>query len=188
MKRYRHKKRGTVYQSIGAATVQSSVRAIHEGDTVEVYRAEGDGALWARPTEEFHDGRFEEISPTLIDEGEIGKCFECEAELSVFCPKCNAPTPIDGEAADLATSLNTWADDLLARDASILPGDVQASIKAKGEQLRRAASYISRTAPQTGATEEEVTAALGRNSFWISAEWLISILARTNLNIVKVKP
>lgn len=54
--RFKHKKRGTTYVSIGRAEVQGS---LVEGQIAQVYQAEHDGKLWARSSEEFHDGRFE---------------------------------------------------------------------------------------------------------------------------------
>lgn len=54
---WRHKKRGTTYKVIGTAEVQAE-DCILEGDLVIVYRADSDGKLWVRPTEEFYDGRF----------------------------------------------------------------------------------------------------------------------------------
>ena len=59
--RWRHRKRGTCYQHIGLARVRSSIGSIHEGDELVIYRSESDGALWARPVPEFHDGRFEKV-------------------------------------------------------------------------------------------------------------------------------
>lgn len=58
VERYRHKKRGTVYEVIGSAELQVAGLAPDEGDHLAVYRGE-DGKLWARPYDEFHDGRFE---------------------------------------------------------------------------------------------------------------------------------
>lgn len=60
-RRWRHKKRGTVYEEIGRAELQTSEDYVVEGDTVVVYRGE-DGKLWAREALEFEDGRFEEIN------------------------------------------------------------------------------------------------------------------------------
>lgn len=60
--RYRHKKRGTVYEVIGTAELQVAGLAPDEGDYLEVYRGD-DGKLWARPFDEFHDGRFEALPP-----------------------------------------------------------------------------------------------------------------------------
>ena len=61
VERYRHKKRGTVYEVIGSAELQVAGLAPDEGDHLAVYRGE-DGKLWARPYDEFHDGRFEALS------------------------------------------------------------------------------------------------------------------------------
>lgn len=68
MRRVRHKKRGSTYEVLGEAELQISVklpqdhggRLAEEGDRITVYRGE-DGRLWARFTDEFEDGRFEEI-------------------------------------------------------------------------------------------------------------------------------
>lgn len=62
--RYRHKKRGTVYEVIGEAELQvaNTRYTPGEGDFLVVYRGE-DGKLWARWDEEFHDGRFEALPP-----------------------------------------------------------------------------------------------------------------------------
>jgi len=59
-RRFRHIKRGSTYQLIGVADLQSSFD-IHEGCLLAIYRCEADGRLWARPAVEFNDGRFEEI-------------------------------------------------------------------------------------------------------------------------------
>lgn len=60
MTRWQHVKRGTTYEEIGQARVQSD-HPIKEGDLVVVYRAEIAGVLWVRPYDEFHDGRFKKI-------------------------------------------------------------------------------------------------------------------------------
>lgn len=60
--RWKHKERGTTYERIGGALVQNSGGGrICEGDVLTVYRGE-DGQLWARPSHEFHDGRFERVT------------------------------------------------------------------------------------------------------------------------------
>ncbi|MDB5971266.1 MAG: hypothetical protein JWQ90_3716 [Hydrocarboniphaga sp.] len=56
---HRHLKRGSVYAELGRGEVQSS-REIVEGDQLVIYRAEN-GSLWARPPEEFDDGRFKPL-------------------------------------------------------------------------------------------------------------------------------
>lgn len=62
--RYRHKKRGTVYEVVGTAELQVAefINMPDEGDHLAIYRGE-DGKLWARPYNEFHDGRFEPLPP-----------------------------------------------------------------------------------------------------------------------------
>lgn len=66
----RHKKRGTTYQVLGEGKMQSedwvTDHGIEEGSRrvdglkVTIYQAE-DGGLWVRPSDEFGDGRFEEL-------------------------------------------------------------------------------------------------------------------------------
>lgn len=59
---HRHKKRGTEYQVLGDASLQTEFE-ITEGTMLRVYIGD-DGKMWARPCEEFADGRFEEIPDT----------------------------------------------------------------------------------------------------------------------------
>lgn len=60
---YRHVKRGTTYQVVGAAELQATAYNVHEGDKLTIYRGQ-DGKLWARHEDEFHDGRFEQVEGT----------------------------------------------------------------------------------------------------------------------------
>jgi hypothetical protein len=62
--RWRHKKRGTTYEVLGDARVQTE-KPLVDMDTVRVYRDVHDGSLSVRPPAEFEDGRFEAISPKL---------------------------------------------------------------------------------------------------------------------------
>lgn len=57
---HRHKARGSTYQLIGGATIQTDGK-LADMDAVVIYRNE-DGTLWARSPSEFFDGRFGEIS------------------------------------------------------------------------------------------------------------------------------
>jgi hypothetical protein len=66
MPRWRHKKRGTIYEIVtDGAMLQCSaapdVEKAFENDTWTVYRNIATGAIYIRPTEEFLDGRFEII-------------------------------------------------------------------------------------------------------------------------------
>lgn len=80
-RRVRHVKRETTYRVIGQATAQVSTgtvtsldfksrRFIADGDQITVYQAETDGKLYVRFTDEFEDGRFDEIE--RIDRAEKG--------------------------------------------------------------------------------------------------------------------
>lgn len=69
---HRHKKRGSEYVLIGIGKMQAeSWVDMFEGGVlpvdmteVAIYRDVKDGSLWARPREEFEDGRFEALSTT----------------------------------------------------------------------------------------------------------------------------
>lgn len=53
---WRHTARGFVYENLGGAEVQTS-HPIMEGEVLTIYRG-NDGKMWARPVNEFFDGRF----------------------------------------------------------------------------------------------------------------------------------
>jgi hypothetical protein len=55
--RVTHKKRGTVYDTVGEGIIQCD-RPIADNDKVMIYRDPFSGQLWARPVAEFNDGRF----------------------------------------------------------------------------------------------------------------------------------
>lgn len=57
---WRHKIRGTRYEEIGRAEMQTSV-PVAEGAILVIYKGD-DRKLWARPVEAFEDGRFERIT------------------------------------------------------------------------------------------------------------------------------
>lgn len=58
--RVRHKKRGTEYEVLGEADLQTE-RPISNYEVVVVYRDPSNGRLWVRPAAEFNDGRFEAV-------------------------------------------------------------------------------------------------------------------------------
>lgn len=57
---HRHVGRGTVYTVVGEATLQTTIE-LYDYEPLVIYRGE-DGQLWARPTSEFNDGRFEALT------------------------------------------------------------------------------------------------------------------------------
>ena len=65
---WRHKRRGTAYQIVGHAELRSAGGHLEEGQPLTIYRSIEDGKLWARPTSEFNDGRFERVGPKTLPE------------------------------------------------------------------------------------------------------------------------
>lgn len=63
--KWKHAKRGTVYEVIAHAELQMSADLV-DGTELVVYRGE-DGRLWAREEEEFLDGRFTELTAARIE-------------------------------------------------------------------------------------------------------------------------
>lgn len=59
--RWRHKKRGTLYNVIGYATIQTSIDILLDGAVAVVYEAESDNSWNVRSADEFLDGRFERV-------------------------------------------------------------------------------------------------------------------------------
>lgn len=64
--KYRHKKRGSVYEIMGHGKLQAADNPL-DGIDLVFYRSVDTGDLWARPTAEFHDGRFEPVSEDFLD-------------------------------------------------------------------------------------------------------------------------
>jgi hypothetical protein len=63
--RWRHVKRGTVYEVIGRGELQMSLDALVDGSSMVVYRGD-DGRIWVREESEFEDGRFEKLAAAPI--------------------------------------------------------------------------------------------------------------------------
>lgn len=95
-RRYRHLKRGTLYTAIGDAELQSA-RRLDEGVILRVYRGD-DGRLWARPADEFLDGRFEEVTEQLALPSD-GTCHRCGAAPRTASGLCNTCLDEDAERA-----------------------------------------------------------------------------------------
>lgn len=66
MMRVVHKKRGTVYDTVGYGTIQCD-RPIADCDLVMIYQDPFSGKYWVRPAAEFDDGRFAEVAPVNAD-------------------------------------------------------------------------------------------------------------------------
>ena len=81
-RRWRHKKRGTIYTEVCRAELQAATSPPIEGELMIVYRGD-DGNVWVRGAGEFNDGRFEAVkeatapdSTTVPDLGRIGALAE----------------------------------------------------------------------------------------------------------------
>lgn len=57
---HRHNKRGSTYRVVGTASLQAGA-PVEEPTELVIYQGE-DGRLWARPEDEFNDGRFTALS------------------------------------------------------------------------------------------------------------------------------
>jgi Protein of unknown function (DUF1653) len=100
--RYRHIKRGTTYEVLTEGDNENS-----PGERVVIYRSEADGKVWVRPAAQFHDGRFEPLSPKPNDKA-LHHCISAAAALyNWHCAIVGVNTSTladnsDGEAATAA--------------------------------------------------------------------------------------
>lgn len=63
--RWRHLKRGTTYEVVGVAKLQTALtEGLADETPMVVYRNEANGKLSVRALDEFHDGRFEWLPTT----------------------------------------------------------------------------------------------------------------------------
>ncbi len=74
-RRWKHKKRGTVYTEIGRGLLQTAdAGGLTDNELMVIYRNDETGTLWVRDETEFNDGRFEPIqeprTPIPPTEGE----------------------------------------------------------------------------------------------------------------------
>ena len=60
--RYRHVKRGTVYEVLGLCAIQDATSDYDGEKAVLYFDARHQHKLWCRPLKEFLDGRFERVS------------------------------------------------------------------------------------------------------------------------------
>lgn len=60
--RVRHLKRGTEYDVVTIEAELQTSRELVDGDPMTVYRGD-DGGFWVRHSDEFGDGRFEDVAP-----------------------------------------------------------------------------------------------------------------------------
>lgn len=59
----RHRKRGTIYRVISRDVEVQAGSPIVEGDRLVIYIGSMPCKVWARPANEFDDGRFEQVKP-----------------------------------------------------------------------------------------------------------------------------
>jgi hypothetical protein len=74
----KHKKRGTTYEIVGGAMVQTD-KPLNDMDSVVVYQCRETGELWVRRREEFFDGRFI-IAEDAEALGRVGDDFNLELQ------------------------------------------------------------------------------------------------------------
>lgn len=103
--RVQHVKRGSTYRVIGRGKVQTDLPLTDYAEVV-IYQCEADGTIWARPVEEFEDGRFLNLqsrAPDAISD-EIASwkmaADEAEREVKILRGRCNALTGAAIELVD----------------------------------------------------------------------------------------
>lgn len=131
---HRHKKRGTEYVLIGIGKMQAerwgeltiaseTSRNVTSVDMREVaiYRSVDDGSLWARPREEFEDGRFEVLSS--LEPIQAGGDEPVAAGRHLWVMEEIAATLLSGDRA-AATKLREAIDFFATRPATPVSAEV----------------------------------------------------------------
>ena len=137
--RVQHVKRGTTYTVVGEAKLQSS-GSIAEGAMLTVYRDVNSGALWARPTDEFRDGRFVTLSdPVPLPITTAEQMREAAAKIiENFVEAVELRTNKRGVIPRAHGSLTGLAYADAIRALPIAPTDTERKLALAGEALREA--------------------------------------------------
>ena len=90
--RWRHVKTGHLYTTVGACRIEATNLPAY------LYRGDADGTVWARPMDEFLDGRFERLSESARATGTGGDGWQpietapMDGTLILVCDDENEPT------------------------------------------------------------------------------------------------
>jgi len=91
--RVQHLKRGSTYTILGRGKVQTEA-PLQDYAEVVIYQSEADGSIWARPVDEFFDGRFLTLTGAETESDEIASwkmaADEAERECKALREKVGA--------------------------------------------------------------------------------------------------